>query len=162
MGSHNKHERSTQNDMGRIKNSTVTYLFMSLALIIWFYVLRNELFWFHIEIPPILLIFFQSILSIIVFYTFGLFLYSIFFYKVLHFIIVKIFNLWGLYILVKAVIWAFLMFIAGMVIIFFLNPALSFLLNIFLFLIYSIPPILIALIIKNIFSPLKKINFDQK
>lgn len=134
-----------------IINSGSTYLILVLVFLLWRFALGYQFEWQNIKpfSPPS--IFIRSFYSAFTFVTLGLLLYVLRFYRALHDILVKGMGLWGLYNFIKAVVWAFLMFISYQYIVpalfGLLNTSISILYNIVGVILYTLPPLGITLII---------------
>lgn len=136
-------------------SSGSTYVILALVFLLWRFVLGIE---FHLQmIEPFQQpsIFVRSFYSLFVFFTLGYLLYIAYFYKVLHDIIVKAFGMWGLYNLIKAVLWAFLMWISYAYLVPWLfnvlNASASILFNVANLVLYALPPVGIALILSVVY-----------
>ena len=145
-----------------IVSSTETYVILLFVFLLWHFALgiKFELQQIQPLSPPS--IFIRSFYSAFVFCTLGLFLYIIHFYKVLHDIIVKAFGSWELYNLIKALVWAFLMYVSYQYIVpwlfAFLNTSATILYNIVGLILYALPPIGLSLIVIISYIILKNIK----
>ncbi|MCR4328477.1 MAG: hypothetical protein NUV53_03075 [Patescibacteria group bacterium] len=87
------------------------------------------------------------------------------FYKVLHDILVKGMGLWGLYNFIKAVVWAFLMYISYQFIVPWLfdalNTSASILYNIVGIIMYALPPLGISLVLGIAYILLRKKKLNK-
>lgn len=139
-----------------ILSSGTTYAILILVFLLWRFVLGIHFEWQQIEPFEQPSIFVRAFYSAFTFFTLGLLLYVARFYKVLHDILVKGMGLWGLYNFVKAVIWAFLMYISYQYIVPWifnvLNTSISLLYNIAGLVLYTLPPIGISLFVAIIFT----------
>jgi len=131
--------------------STTFILVFTLFLSIWHYALGKSFVWKEIDPIPKPQEFVRFIYSALVFATFGAFLYWIKFYKFLHTVIVRGLGDWKLYKDIKSVIWTSLIlmmyFFVVPKVIDFLNSAISVIYNLFFFIIYLLPPLLISVLI---------------
>jgi hypothetical protein len=134
-----------------IVGSAATYVILALIFLLWYFILGIKFEWQQIKplSPPS--IFIRSFYSAFVFCTLGFFLYVIRFYKVMHDILVKVFGLWTLYNFIKAVIWAFLIYVSYQYIVpwlfTLLNTSVSILYNIVGFILYTLPPLGMSLVV---------------
>ncbi len=137
-----------------VSNGT-TYAILALVLLLWHFALGIKFEWQPISPLSEPSIFVRAFYSAFTFCTLGLFLYVIKFYKVLHDIVVKAFGMWGLYNLIKAVLWLFLMYISYAYLVPWLfnvlNTSASILFNVANFVLYALPPVGIALILSVVY-----------
>lgn len=143
-----------------IVSDGTTYAILALVLLLWHFALGIKFEWQHIAPLSEPSVFVRAFYSAFTFCTLGLFLYVIKFYKVLHDIVVKAFGMWGLYNLIKAVLWLFLMYISYAYLVPWLfnvlNAGASVLFNIANLVLYAIPPVGASLIFSLIYLLLKK------
>ena len=138
-----------------IISSGATYTILALVFLLWHFALGFKFQWQSISPLSAPSIFVRVFYSAFTFCTIGLLLYVIKFYKVLHDIVVKAFGMWELYNFIKAVLWAFLMYISYAYLVPWLfnvlNASISILLNIANLVLYALPPVGIALILSIIY-----------
>src|SRR3989338_2453920 len=138
-----------------IVSDGTTYIILALVLLLWHFALGIKFEWQPVSPLSEPSIFVRAFYSAFTFCTLGLLLYMIRFYKVLHDIVVKVFGMWGLYNLIKAVLWLFLMYISYAYLVPWLfnilNTSASILFNIANLVIYALPPIGIALILSIVY-----------
>lgn len=138
-----------------IANSATTYVILACVLLLWHFALGIKFEWQIISPLSAPSVFVRVFYSAFTFCTIGLFLYVIKFYKVLHNIVVKAFGMWKLYNLIKAVLWAFLMYISYAYLVPWLfsvlNASISVLFNIANLVLYALPPAGIALILSIVY-----------
>lgn len=143
-----------------IIGSATTYIILLLILLLWHFVLGIKFHWQSISPFSAPSFFTRTFYSAFTFGTLGYFLYIIKFYKLLNDIVVKIFDMWGLYNFIKAVVWLFLMFISWAYVVPWifniLNGGMSILFNIANFILYAAPPVGIALILSLIYILIRK------
>ena len=134
-----------------IASSATTYIILAFVLLLWHFALGIKFEWQTISPLSAPSVFVRVFYSAFTFCTIGLFLYVIKFYKVLHDIVVKAFGMWDLYNFIKAVLWAFLMYISYTYLVPWLfnvlNASMSILFNIANLVLYALPPVGIALIL---------------
>ena len=134
-----------------IVGSGATYAILALVFLLWHFALGIKFEWQTISPLSAPSVFIRVFYSAFTFCTLGLLLYVIKFYKVLHDIVVKAFGMWELYNLIKAVLWAFLMYISYAYLVPWLfsvlNASISVLFNIANLVLYALPPVGIALIL---------------
>ena len=134
-----------------IVSSATTYIILTFVLLLWHFALGIKFEWQSVSPLSAPSVFVRVFYSAFTFCTIGLFLYVIKFYKVLHDIVVKAFGMWELYNFIKAVLWAFLMYISYTYLVpwlfNFLNASMSILFNIANLVLYALPPVGIALIL---------------
>ena len=137
--------------IGKIISSAMTYIVLVFIFLLWHFILGIKFQWQDITTLSQPTIFVRSFYSAFVFGTIGAFLYFIHFYELLKYIVVKKFRLLELYKIIKAVLWAYLIYISYMYIVpgifKILNIGMSFLFNIANLVLYLLPPIGIALVI---------------
>jgi hypothetical protein len=142
-----------------IAGSGTTYVILALVFLLWNFALGIKFQWQSISPLSAPSIFVRVFYSAFTFCTLGLFLYVIKFYKVLHDIVVKAFGMWGLYNFIKAVLWAFLMYISYAYLVPWLfnilNGGISILFNIANLALYALPPVGIALVLSIIYLLIK-------
>ena len=154
------HNIALKKHLKDVFSSGITYAILALVFLLWRFALGYQFAWQNIEpfSPPS--IFVRLFYSAFTFLTLGFLLYIARFYKVLHDILVKGMGLWGLYNGVKAVVWAFLMYISYQYIVpwlfSILNTGISVLFNSANLVLYTLPPVGISLIIGFIFILFKK------
>lgn len=154
------HKIALKKHLKDVFSSGITYAILALVFLLWRFALGYQFEWQNIEpfSPPS--IFIRVFYSAFTFLTLGFLLYIAQFYKVLHDILVKGMGLWGLYNGIKAVVWAFLMYISYQYIVpwlfTILNAGVSILFNIANFVLYVLSPIGISLILSIIYLLLKK------
>jgi hypothetical protein len=95
-----------------ILSSSITYVILALVLLLWHFALGIKFQCQSISPLSAPSIFVRVFYSAFTFCTLGLLLYVLNFYKILHDIVVKAFGMWRLYNFIKAVLWAFLMYIS--------------------------------------------------
>ena len=138
-----------------IVGSGTTYVILAFVLLLWHFALGIKFEWQTISPLSAPSVFVRVFYSAFTFCTIGLFLYLIKFYKVLHDIVVKAFGLWDLYNFIKAVLWAFLMYISYAYLVPWLfnvlNASMSILFNITNLVLYALPPVGIALILSIVY-----------
>ena len=138
-----------------IAGSVSTYLILVFIFLLWRFVLGIHFEWQQIEPFEQPSIFVRSFYSAFTFFTLGFLLYVARFYKVLHDIVVKAFDMWGLYNFIKAVLWLFLMYISYAYLVPWLfnilNGVLSILFNIANLMLYVLPPVGISIILSVIY-----------
>ena len=138
-----------------IVNDGSTYAILALVFLLWHFALGIKFEWQSINPLSGPSVFVRAFYSAFTFCTLGLFLYVIKFYKVLHDIVVKAFGMWGLYNLIKAVLWLFLMWISYAYLVPWLfnvlNASASILFNVANLVLYTLPPIGIALILSVVY-----------
>ncbi len=136
-------------------SSATTYMILALVLLLWHFALGIKFEWQSISPLSEPSFFVRAFYSAFTFCTLGLFLYVIKFYKVLHDIVVKAFGMWGLYNLIKAVLWLFLMYISYAYLVPWLfnalNASVSILFNVAYLVLYALPPVGIALILSVVY-----------
>ncbi|MEK7065990.1 MAG: hypothetical protein AAB965_00265 [Patescibacteria group bacterium] len=134
-----------------IVGSGISYAILVLVFLLWRYALGNKFEWQNIEplSPPS--VFVRSFYSAFTFGTLGLLLYVLKFYKVLHDIVVKTLGMWKLYNFIKAVVWVFLIYASYEYIVPWLfnllNTGVSVLFNVAGIVLYSLPPLGIAIVL---------------
>lgn len=159
------HKTALKKHLKNVFSSGITYAILALVFLLWRFVLGYQFGWQNIEpfSPPS--IFIRVFYSSFTFATFGLLLYVFRFYQVLHDILVKGMGLWGLYNFIKAVIWAFLMYISYQYIVPWLfsifNTGASILFNIANFVLYVLPPVGVSLILSIIYILLKRKQIQE-
>jgi hypothetical protein len=145
-----------------IVSSATTYVILAFVLLLWHFVLGLKFQWKSISPLSEPSIFVRAFYSAFTFCTLGLFLYAIRFYKILHDIVVKIFGMWELYNLIKAVLWLFLMYISYTYLVPWLfnvlNASISILFNVANLVLYLFPPVGIAMILSISYLLVKKKN----
>lgn len=138
-----------------IVSSGTTYMILVLVFLLWHFALGIKFQWQSISPLSAPSIFVRVFYSAFTFCTLGFFLYAIKFYKVLHDIVVKAFGMWGLYNFIKAVLWAFLMYVSYAYLVPWLfnvlNTSMSVLFNIANLVLYALPPVGISLILSIIY-----------
>ncbi len=153
--SNNWHKKVLLKNAKEIVGSATTYVILAFVLLLWHFALGIKFQWQSISPLSTPSIFVRVFYSAFTFCTIGLFLYVIKFYKVLHDIVVKAFGMWELYSLIKAVLWAFLMYISYAYLVPWLfnvlNASISILFNIANLVLYALPPVGIALILSIIY-----------
>lgn len=159
MRSNNWYKKVLLKNAREIVNSGTTYMILVLVFLLWNFALGIKFQWQSISPLSAPSIFVRVFYSAFTFCTLGLFLYVIKFYKVLHDIVVKAFGMWELYNFIKAVLWAFLMYISYAYIVPWLfnimNGGISILFNIANLALYALPPIGIALVLSIIYLLIK-------
>ena len=132
-----------------------TYAILALVFLLWHFALGIKFEWQSISPLSEPSIFVRAFYSAFTFCTLGLLLYVIRFYKVLHDIVVKAFDMWEIYNLIKAVLWLFLMWISYAYLVPWLfnvlNASASVLFNVANFVLYALPPVGIALILSVVY-----------
>jgi hypothetical protein len=155
MKNNDWHKKVLLKNAKEIASSATTYIILALVFLLWHFALGIKFEWQSISLLSEPSIFVRAFYSAFTFCTLGLFLYVIKFYKVLHDIVVKAFGMWGLYNLIKAVLWLFLMWIsyAYQVPWLFnvLNASASILFNVANLVLYALPPVGIALILSVVY-----------
>jgi hypothetical protein len=153
--SNNWHKKVLLKNTKEIVNSGTTYAILAFVLLLWHFALGIKFEWQTISPLSAPSIFVRVFYSAFTFCTIGLFLYVIKFYKVLHDIVVKAFGMWEFYNFIKAVLWAFLMYISYAYLVPWLfnvlNASISILFNIANLVLYALPPVGIALILSIIY-----------
>jgi hypothetical protein len=138
-----------------IVSSATIYVILALVFLLWRFALGIKFEWQSISPLSAPSVFVRMFYSAFTFCTIGLFLYVIKFYKVLHDITVKVFSTWELYNFIKAILWAFLMYISYAYLVPWLfnvlNASISILFNIANFVLYVLPPVGIALILSIVY-----------
>ncbi len=138
-----------------IVSDGTTYVILALVFLLWNFALGIKFEWQHISPLSEPSVFVRAFYSAFTFCTLGLFLYVMKFYKVLHDIVVKAFGMWGLYNLIKAVLWLFLMWISYAYLVPWLfnilNTSASILFNVANLVLYALPPVGIALILSIVY-----------
>lgn len=131
--------------------TAVLSILFSLIILLWHFGLGKSFAWTKIEpisAPGLLERYFYSAF---VFVTIGAFLHFIRFYQFLHGIIVGIFGDWSLYKSIKGFIWSGLILVSYFWIIprivDFLNAIISFFYNIFGLILYSLPALVISIVL---------------
>ena len=151
----NWHKIALKKHLKDVFSSGSTYAILALVFLLWRYALGYRFAWQDIEpfSPPS--IFIRTFYSAFTFATLGLLLYVVRFYQVLHDILVKGMGLWGLYNFIKAIVWAFLMYISYQYIVPWLfnilNAGASILFNIANLVLYALPPIGISLVLSIVY-----------
>ncbi|MDD3531193.1 MAG: hypothetical protein PHV99_01180, partial [Candidatus Pacebacteria bacterium] len=116
--------------------------------------------WQHIAPLSEPSVFVRAFYSAFTFCTLGLLLYVLRFYKVLHDIVVKAFDMWELYNLMKALVWLLLMYISYAYLVPWLfnilNTSASLLFNVANLVLYAIPPIGIGIVLSIIYLLVRK------
>lgn len=162
----NWHKKVLKKYTVKIIKSGYTYLAFLLVLLLWNFILGVKFQWQNITPLSQPTIFVRSFYSAFVFGTLGFALNKIYFYKLLHDILVKKFGQWALYNAIKAIVWAFLLYISYMYIVPWifkvLNTGISFLFNIANLILYLLPPVGIALIVIIIYLIIKENRFKQR
>lgn len=158
--SNNWHKKVLLKNAKEIVGSATTYVILTFVLLLWHFALGIKFEWQTISPLSAPSVFVRVFYSAFTFCTIGLFLYVIKFYKVLHDIVVKAFGMWELYNFIKAVLWAFLMYISYAYLVpwlfSFLNASISTLFNIANLVLYAIPPVGITLILSIVYLLLKR------
>lgn len=138
-----------------IVSSGASYLILALVFLLWHFALGIKFQWQNISPLSEPSIFIRLFYSAFTFCTIGLFLYAIKFYKVLHDVVVKTLGMWELYNFIKAVLWAFLMYISYAYLVPWLfnvlNASISILFNIANLVLYALPPVGIALVLSIVY-----------
>lgn len=131
-----------------IISATFTFVFTTF-LSLWHYALGKSFIWREIDPIPQPHEFVRFIYSALVFVTFGAFLYWIRFYQFLYSVIVRGLRDWRLYKDIKAIIWTSLIlvmyFFVVPKVIDCLNSTISIIYNLFIFILYLLPPLLLTL-----------------
>lgn len=152
----NRHKEALLKQAKEIVGSASTYLILALVFLLWRFALGIQFEWHQIEPFEQPSIFVRYFYSAFTFFTLGFLLYVARFYKVLHDILVKGMGLWGLYNAIKAVVWAFLMYISYQYIVpwlfAILNTSASVLYNVMGLVLYVFPPLGISLVIAIIYT----------
>lgn len=160
MQSNDWYKKALLKNTRKIISGGTTYAIIALVLLFWRFVLGVRFEWQHIAPLSEPSIFVRTFYSAFTFCTLGLLLYVLQFYKVMHDIIVKIFGMWELYSLIKAVLWLFLMWISYAYLVPWLfsalNGSISILFNVANLVLYALPPVGISLIISIIYFLLRK------
>ena len=155
MKNNDWHNKVLLRNAKEILSSGSTYVILALVLLLWHFALGIKFQWQSIRPLSAPSIFVRSFYSAFVFCTLGLFLYVIEFYKFLHDIVVKVFGMWELYNLIKAVLWLFLIWISYAYLVPWLfdvlNGGISILFNVANLVLYALPPVGITLILSVIF-----------
>lgn len=151
----NWHKKVILKTTKEILSSASTYLILGLVFLLWHFALGIKFEWQHISPLSEPSVFVRAFYSAFTFFTLGLLLYVIRFYKLLHDIVVKTFGMWGLYNLIKAVLWLFLMWISYAYLVPWLfnvlNASVSVLFNIANLVLYVLPPVGISIILSIIY-----------
>ena len=161
------HKKVLLKNAKEIVSSGITYMILSLVFLLWHFALGIKFQWQSVSPLSAPSIFVRMFYSAFTFCTLGLFLYVIKFYKVLHDIVVKAFGMWGLYNLIKAVLWSFLMYISYVYLVPWLfnilNGGISILFNIANLVLYALPPVGIALILSTTYLLYsKKLKYEPR
>lgn len=160
MKNNNWHKKALLENTKTIVSSATTYIILAFVLLLWHFALGIKFEWQTISPLSAPSVFVRVFYSAFTFFTIGLFLYVIKFYKVLHDIVVKTLGMWELYNFIKAVLWAFLMYISYAYLVPWLfnilNGGISILFNIANFVLYAIPPVGITLILSIVYLLLKR------
>jgi hypothetical protein len=158
--SNNWHKKVLLKNAKEVVGSATTYVILAFVLLLWHFALGIKLEWQTISPLSAPSVFVRVFYSAFTFFTIGLFLYVIKFYKVLHDIVVKAFGMWELYNFIKAVLWLFLMYISYSYLVPWLfnilNGGISILFNIANLVLYAIPPVGITLILSIVYLLLKR------
>jgi hypothetical protein len=140
--------------------SAVPYAIFGLVLLLWRFALGIPFVWVTVTPLSEPEFFYRAFYSAFTFLTLGRGLYYLGFYKLVHDIIVKGFGMWGLYNLIKAVVWAGLMFVSYQYIVpaifTVLNTSATILYNVAALVLYTLPPIGISLILTAMYFVWKK------
>jgi hypothetical protein len=159
MKNNDWHKKALVKNAKDVVSSGTTYVILALVFLLWNFALGIKFQWQSISPLSAPSIFVRVFYSAFTFCTLGLFLYVIKFYKVLHDIVVKAFGMWGLYNFIKAVLWAFLMYISYAYLVPWLfnilNGGISILFNIANLALYALPPVGIALVLSIIYLLIK-------
>ena len=151
MKSNNWHKKVLLKSTKEIVSDGTTYAIFALVLLLWHFALGIKFEWQSISPLSEPSIFIRLFYSAFTFCTLGLFLYVIKFYKVIHDIVVKTLGMWELYNLIKAVLWASLMYISYVYLVPWLfstlNTGASFLFNVANLVLYLIPPVGVTFIV---------------
>ncbi len=137
-----------------------TYAILALVFLLWHFALGNKFEWQQIAPLSEPSIFVRSFYSAFTFCMLGLLLYMLRFYKVLHDIVAKAFGMWGLYNLIKALVWLLLMYISYAYLVpwlfYILNSSASLLFNVANLVLYAIPPVGIGIVLSIIYLFVRK------
>ena len=157
---HNWYKKILLKNAREIISDGSTYAILALVLLLWHFVLGIKFEWQHIAPFSEPSFFVRAFYSAFTFGTLGWLLYELYFYKVLHDIVVKTFGMWELYNFIKAIIWLFLMYVSYAYLVPWLfsalNTATSILFNIASLVLYLFPPAGITLIVSIIYLILKR------
>lgn len=149
------HKKVIIKNAKEIASSAATYVILAFVLLLWHFALGIKFEWQIISPLSAPSVFVRVFYSAFTFCTIGLFLYVVKFYKVLHDIVVKTLGMWELYNFIKAVLWAFLMYISYAYLVPWLfnvlNASISILFNIANLVLYALPPVGIALILSIVY-----------
>jgi hypothetical protein len=167
MKNNNWHKKALLENTKTIVSSATTYIIFAFVLLLWHFALGIKFEWQTISPLSAPSIFVRVFYSAFTFCTIGLFLYVIKFYKVLHDIVVKTLGMWELYNFIKAVLWAFLMYISYAYLVPWLfdvlNASISILFNIANLVLYVLPPVGIALILSIVYLlSNKKLKYEHR
>ncbi|OGE03155.1 hypothetical protein A3G16_03295 [Candidatus Curtissbacteria bacterium RIFCSPLOWO2_12_FULL_41_16] len=158
----NWHKIALKKHLKDVFSSGITYAILALVFLLWRFALGYQFEWQSIEPFQQPSIFIRVFYSAFTFLTLGYLLYIAYFYKVLHDILVKSMGLWSLYNGIKAIVWAFLMFVSYQYIVPWLfsvlNAGVSILFNIANLVLYALPPVGISLVLSVIYFLLKNEN----
>lgn len=148
-----------------IVSSGTTYVILAFVLLLWHFALGIKFEWQTISPLSAPSVFVRVFYSAFTFCTIGLFLYVIKFYKVLHDIVVKTLGMWKIYNFIKAVLWAFLMYISYVYLVPWLfsvlNASISILFNIANLVLYALPPVGIALVLSIVYLLCRQKYFNK-
>ena len=154
------HKKALLKNTKEIVGDGTTYAILALVFFLWHFALGIKFEWQHIVPLSEPSIFVRAFYSAFTFFTLGLLLYVLRFYKVLHDIVVKAFGMWELYNLIKALVWLLLMYISYAYLVPWLfnilNASASLLFNAANLVLYAIPPVGIAIILSTIYFLFKK------
>lgn len=150
-----------------IKENWIFFLFaiiLPFIFLFWNYLTGKNFVWHNIS--PLDTPDWQRYLySALTFVSLGLLLYKIRFYQLLYFIFVTVLGDWRSYKEIKGIIWVGLMFLMYFKIVPWfvsvLNIIVSFFYNIFGFVLYSAPSLVITLAILSPFILIKKFSFNE-
>jgi len=160
------HKKILLKNAKEIVSSGTTYVILALVFLLWHFALGIKFEWQSISPLSAPSVFVRVFYSTFTFCTLGLFLYVIKFYKVLYDIVVKAFGLWDLYNFIKAVLWAFLMYISYAYLVPWLfnvlNASISILFNVANLVLYALPPVGIALILSIVYLLCRQKYFNKK
>ena len=143
-----------------IFTSAVPYCIFLLVVLLWRFALGVPFAWVQVNALSEPEFFYRAFYSAFTFITLGRLVYLTGFYKILHDIVVKGFGLWGLYNLIKAVIWVGLMFLSYQYIVpavfAVLNTSATILYNVAALVLYALPSLGISLLLTLLYVLWKK------
>lgn len=132
-------------------SGAITTVVFSLILILWTFLSEKSFTWTQFEPIDAPSIFQRYFYSAFTFSTIGAIIFASGFYLLLRIIVVDVFGSWPLYNLIKAIIWAGLMYVSYQYLVPFtisiLNHICSFFINMFHLILYLSPPLGITIIL---------------